>query len=176
MRGANFLNQTLFQTVVPHIEAICRQNHVDDTHGLAHALKIASLTEKALQFEELDTQSYEDLVLAALLHDIDDHKYFKTTGYSNAKDVLNESGLDPFRVNKIVSMIALVSFSKNGNTISSEVPISYYLPRYIDRTEAIGLQGLYRALLYSIEKQSGVPVYREDTPRPASKEEMMEIS
>lgn len=73
-------------------------------------------------------------------------------------------------------MIALVSFSKNGNTISSEVPLSYYLPRYIDRTEAIGLQGLYRSLLYSIEKQSGVPVYREDTPRPASKEEMMAMS
>lgn len=114
--------------------------------------------------------------MAALLHDIDDHKYFKTTEYSNVKEVLNGAALDPLRVNKIVSMIALVSFSKNGNTISSEVPLSYYLPRYIDRTEAIGLQGLYRSLLYSIEKQSGVPVYREDTPRPESKEEVMTIS
>jgi hypothetical protein len=124
----------------------------------------------------VDAQSYDDLILAALLHDIDDHKYFKTEDYSNAKDVLNSVALDPLRVSKIVSMIALVSFSKNGNSISSNVPLSYYLPRYIDRTEAIGLQGLYRSLLYAIEKQSGVPVYREDTARPASEEEMMAVS
>lgn len=85
MRGPNFLNQTLFQAVIPRIEAICKQNHVDDTHGLAHALKIASLTEKALHFEEMDARSHDDLILAALLHDIDDHKYFKTIEYSNAK-------------------------------------------------------------------------------------------
>ena len=84
--------------------------------------------------------------------------------------------MNPTRVSKIVSMIGLVSFSKNGNDISPDVPLSYYLPRYIDRTEAIGLQGLYRSLLYSIEKQSGVAVYREDTPRPESKEQMMMMS
>jgi uncharacterized protein len=102
-----------------------------------------------LEFEQLDAESYEDLIYAALLHDIDDYKYFKTENYANAISVLNASNLDPQRIAKIVDMIGLVSFSKNGNTISPTVPSSYYLPRYIDRTEAIGLQGLHRSLLFT---------------------------
>ena len=46
-------------------------------------------------------------------------------------------------------MIELVSFSKNGNKLSSDIPIAYYIPRYIDRSEAIGLEGLVRSYQYS---------------------------
>jgi len=46
-------------------------------------------------------------------------------------------------------MIELVSFAKNGNTISSDYPIAYYIPRYVDRSEAIGIQGLYRSHAYN---------------------------
>ena len=59
---------------------------------------------------------------------------------------------------KIVLMIELVSFAKNGNKISADVPIAYYIPRYIDRSEAIGLEGLYRSYLYSVEKSPERPV------------------
>lgn len=44
MEARKFLQQRIFQGVIPSIEAICKETHVDDTHGLAHALKIASLT------------------------------------------------------------------------------------------------------------------------------------
>lgn len=41
-------------------------------------------------------------------------------------------------------MIELVSFSKNGNNIYKEDPIYFYIPRYADRIDAVGLIGLYR--------------------------------
>lgn len=50
------------------------------------------------------------------------------------------------REDDIISMIDAVSFSKNGNNIDSTLPYRHYIPRYIDRSEAIGLEGLYRTL------------------------------
>lgn len=64
---------------------------------------------------------------------MDDRKYFKTHGYSNAVKVLTELNIPQTNIDKIVKMIDLVSFSKNGNTIDHQYPILYYLPRYIDR-------------------------------------------
>jgi hypothetical protein len=58
MEARKFVQQRIFQGIIPSIETICTEMNVDDTHGLAHALKIVSLTEKALQFEQLDQQSY----------------------------------------------------------------------------------------------------------------------
>lgn len=43
-------------------------------------------------------------------------------------------------------MIDSVSFSKHGNSIDSSLPHYHYIPRYIDRSEAIGVEGLYRTL------------------------------
>jgi hypothetical protein len=56
-------------------------------------------------------------------------------------------------------MIDLVSFSKNGNKILSGVAINYYLPRYVDRSEAIGVQGLYRSYAYNINRNSKELLY-----------------
>ena len=68
-------------------------------------------------------------------------------------------------------MIDLVSFSKNGNSISSEIPISYYLPRYVDRSEAIGTQGLYRSYEFNLSKKTAITLYNKETPKPRSVEE-----
>lgn len=66
-------------------------NLVDDTHGLAHSVKIGREVEKALRSEpsfNVDDAFYENIILAGYLHDIDDRKYFKTSGYENATKVL----------------------------------------------------------------------------------------
>lgn len=63
-------------------------------------------------------------------------------------------------------MIELVSFSKNGNTIDRQYPMLYYIPRYIDRVEAIGIDGLYRSYAYNKERMSDTPIFWEYTPKP----------
>lgn len=73
-------------------------------------------------------------------------------------------------------MIELVSFAKNGNTIAKDIPILYYLPRYVDRSEAIGIEGLYRSYLYNLEKTGIIIVSEESTPRPKSEAQLFEMS
>ena len=73
-------------------------------------------------------------------------------------------------------MINLVSFSANGNHIGKELPISCYIVRYVDRSEAIGIQGLYRTLLYDYAKAVRSPMFLETTPRPRDEEELIAMS
>jgi hypothetical protein len=48
MKLVNFASNSLYQPIVQDIDLICRDNRVDSTHGLGHALKIATETQKAL--------------------------------------------------------------------------------------------------------------------------------
>ena len=53
---------------------------------------------------------------------MDDHKYFDSENFDNAYAVLRETQLPEKRVEAIIKMIELVSFSKNGNKMSEEYP------------------------------------------------------
>ncbi len=44
MKQMKFINIPIFKSMVESVDIICKENHVDDTHGLAHSLKIAELT------------------------------------------------------------------------------------------------------------------------------------
>ena len=44
MNRLNFGAKPYFSQLIASIKAICEDNHVDDTHGLAHAQKIGELT------------------------------------------------------------------------------------------------------------------------------------
>jgi len=44
MKLTSFTSISLYQPIINTIDQICRDNGVDSTHGLAHALKIATET------------------------------------------------------------------------------------------------------------------------------------
>jgi hypothetical protein len=71
--------------------------------------------------------------MAALLHDVDDRKYFDTQNYKNARDITSKVVEKEENQLKIIRMVDLVSFSKNGNNIYPNDPQWYYYPRYADR-------------------------------------------
>lgn len=125
-------------------------NHInnEDGHSIDHFIRTADLSLKASEFLELSEDIIEDIVLASFLHDIDDEKFFETVNYSNARNLLKIQKISDTRINHIVQMISLVSYSKNGD---SEVPQSYMLiPRLCDRVEATGYIGLLRCFEYTI--------------------------
>ena len=99
-------------------ETVDESKKIDDSHGLQHALIILCHTEKALEaYEEKMSESedkshdiperYKLLVkLAALLHDIDDSKYFDNSNYDNARLILNKKkNLDNLSEDDIESII-----------------------------------------------------------------------
>jgi HD superfamily phosphodiesterase len=115
--------------------------------------------------------------IAALLHDIDDHKYFpENSNFENARKLLSIDtvkqidGLTDNEISSILLMIYLVSSSVHGDTMPTGLPDWYFYPRYADRLEALGIIGLKRTLEYTIKK--GQPLFRSDTKRANTKEEL----
>lgn len=106
MEKAKSLVQELFQSVGE-----------GDVHGYKHALHVLQHAQNGLkeylQTKILHTDTQMAILLAALLHDVDDIKVFPaSTNFENARKILRSIGF----VNEelVISMIALVSFSKNG--------------------------------------------------------------
>jgi HD superfamily phosphodiesterase len=140
-----------------------RQNpdkQIDESHGITHMTTVLNHTENALVQWSGDAIGIKEIFkvkLAALLHDIDDSKYFSDDGlYKNAREILenvNTILLDE-DINDIIQMIKWVSSSGNGDSIPDEAIEKEYLlyPRYADRLEAIGIIGLERTLQYTLHK------------------------
>lgn len=116
------------------------------------------------------------LRLAALLHEADDHKYFKEEE-KNARRILKEVLSDLEEAKKIEDeveeMISYVSASGNGNKVPERAigDPSLLWPRFCDRLEAIGLVGAVRCYQFNTEK--GDPLMVKTTPRPTTEKEVL---
>lgn len=152
------------------------ENSVDDGHGLAHALEVHRHLCNAIKSDKEMGIFYEHkhvkaMRLAALLHDVDDKKFFKTVDYANAKIILkNLYPGDNVLHTTVIEMIDVVSFSGNGNWKGVHTE-SYYYPRHADRLEAIGQIGIKRAELYS--EHIGRPKFNDKTPMATTDEEII---
>mmetsp|Transcript_26499 Transcript_26499/g.32194 ORF Transcript_26499/g.32194 Transcript_26499/m.32194 type:complete len:272 (+) Transcript_26499:199-1014(+) len=155
---------------------------IPESHGVGHALNVMEHCEGAIKSHQslylapdekrLGELTEISLILAALLHDADDRKYFKE-GSDNAErisksacqDVLTADEIDSV-TKDVLEMISYVSTSKNGNSIPSEANIRPYIlwPRFSDRLEAIGIIGIVRCWKYNSE--TNAPLAIESTPRP----------
>lgn len=114
-------------------------------HGVDHFVAVYKHACEAVLREDLPPDTKLHIVVAALLHDIDEKKFFPhNKHYENARLILNKLNYTYKDVEDIIDMIKLVSCSTNGD---STPPFPYMcIPRDCDRLEAIGLLGVERAL------------------------------
>lgn len=105
------------------------------------------------------------LLLAALLHDADDRKFFpKNLNYENLVAIMTK--LDLLHLVPLTRlMVDYVSYSKWGNTEPGATAFNPWMlwPRHCDRLEAIGAVGVVRCWQYTITV--GRPLYLDTTPR-----------
>jgi hypothetical protein len=100
-------------------------------HGFQHCVDVLVLAIGALgETNTIPEQTYH-VLLAAILHEADDEKLFPATAdYANARQILmDEIGEVP---DPVITMISLVSTSKNGMCISGELPGWMYIPSIAD--------------------------------------------
>ena len=86
------------------------------------------------------------VALAALLHDADDHKLFRTDNNANARRFLLRQNLDEETIKQIVAAINSVSFSQNRG----KKPESFegMIVQDADRLDAIGAVGIARTFAF----------------------------
>jgi uncharacterized protein len=152
-------------------------NNVSVCHGIEHAKQVLNNAINALEVYpfQLNNEQTESILLASLLHDADDRKFFPThNNNENLRLVLFDKSTE--FINSVNDMVNLVSSSKNGDSIPPEIKGSEWklIPRYADRLEAIGLIGIERCYIYS--KRANMPLYLEDTPKPKTEDEIWSIA
>eukprot|EP00039_Didymoeca_costata_P006051 m.87128 g.87128 ORF g.87128 m.87128 type:complete len:262 (-) comp13090_c0_seq2:1520-2305(-) len=153
--------------------------HIKESHGLKHVLAVYNHAMKAVDCCEppLQQETATEILAAALLHDVDDRKYFPAQckgEYRNARNIMSDALLSKDSQDNVLRLIDLVSCSSNGNSVPDDITESksYHLliPRWSDRIEAVGKIGVVRCYQYCQEK--GDPLCSANSPRATMEEEV----
>jgi HD superfamily phosphodiesterase len=153
-----------------------KQHKIDETHGFGHAMIVTNHAYLACNDTNLFITSNQRLLIlvASLLHDVDDSKYFTTQNYDNCVEIMTKCKFTEDAIKEVVHMISLVSCSKNGNSDKGCEFMWQLIPRYADRLESTGIEGAKRCFEYN--KHVNRPMFDENTPRPKTKEEAYECA
>ena len=139
-------NSQLIDNAIFYIEEIFRDNA--DGHDLEHSMRVyrtaAAIAEK---YGECDKMV---VALAAILHDVDDHKLFDTENYQNARKFLKDNGVDEAMSDRVCAVIDDVSFSKNKDRVPES--IEGKIVQDADRLDAMGAVGIARTFAYGGKK------------------------
>ena len=162
---------------INRLSTILTNNNVCSSHGIEHAIQVMNNAEQALKCAKftLTQEQYNCVLLASLLHDADDRKFFPNNfNHENVKAVLYDYNKESLEL--IIKMISLVSSSKNGDSIPEEAINNEWLlyPRYADRLEALGKGGILRCYQYGITSNN--PLYVSTTKCVDKEEDIWSIA
>lgn len=115
-----------------------------DGHDYDHMIRVYNNAMEIYKIEK--TGDILVIQLAALLHDVDDHKLFNTTNYENARKFLMSNNVPEETIERVVDVIGSVSFSKNG--LQRPATIEGCIVQDADRLDAIGAIGIARAFAF----------------------------
>ena len=133
---------TLIENAIEYIENIFRDNA--DGHDTAHSLRVYRNTLHLSDFyPDCDKRV---VLLAALLHDVDDHKLFDNENNANARMFLEKQELSTEEIEQICNIINNVSFSKNRGKRPES--IEGKIVQDADRLDALGAIGIARTFAY----------------------------
>lgn len=172
--------KTMLGTVRKYIKNLFHSINEGEVHGYQHAIRVYRHSLQALKeihyTWKLTIEEYYAVLLASLLHDVDDEKFFPNNkNLENARFILNVIKFSNAKI--VLEMIKLVSFSNNGisdvyisNGITDElvfhsnlrkkkssigtqhlIPKWKLIPRDSDRVEALGEIGVARCIAYSFQ-------------------------
>lgn len=183
------LNNEILNKAIIELENLMQIANVPSHHGTEHAIAVLNHMNKALHINEYKINDksfhlYEILALqlAALLHDVDDRKYFNSSNnFNNAINIINlilpnDFDNKDFILAFTIESISYVSASKNGNDIPNRAIKHPELlwPRYCDRLEAIGKIGAQRTIEYNCDING--PLFTDETPRAKTYDEVIQFA
>lgn len=144
-------------------------HRIKASHGLSHVLAVLRHANCAISCHrpKLSLEMGQNIKMATLLHDVDDHKYFPDhQNHQNARFILDEANVSEESTCIVLYMIDLVSCSANGNHVPANIlqKEDYHLliPRWSDRLEAVSSTGVVRS--YQYNQEHGQPLWGPHSP------------
>ena len=135
-------NEEIIQQAIAYAERLFAGN--SDEHDALHTMRVYK--NALLLLESCPEADRMITLLAALLHDADDHKLFRTEHNANARAFCSAHGLTDETTDRICETINAVSFSQNkGRT--PETPEGKIV-QDADRLDALGAVGIARTFAY----------------------------
>ena len=133
---------TIIEKAKEYVTELFRGNA--DGHDAGHSLRVfRNAMSIAEHYPDCDITA---VALAALLHDADDYKLFRTENNANARTFLSREGVDPETADRICVAIESVSFSKNRG--KRPETLEAMIVQDADRLDAIGAVGIARTFAY----------------------------
>lgn len=163
--------------LIEMIMDLYQNRNVCKSHDIQHILRVAVHVKNALILANISDENIKrNIIYAALLHDVDDKKFFDTEDYNNTRVMLDAICLSLVDIDIIIRMISYVSVSTNGDKIPEEALINEYFlyPRYADRLDALGKEGVRRCYEYTLSSQR--PLFTEKTKVPSNEEDIWIIA
>lgn len=112
-------------------------------HDYFHSVRVYKMAMKIAEEEICDKNI---VMMAALLHDVDDKKLFQTEHNANARKVLMDGGISKTDIERVVAVIESVSYKGNDSVVPQI--IEGKIVQDADRLDAIGAVGIARAFAY----------------------------
>ena len=136
---------TLIEDAATYIQDLFRTNA--GGHDADHTMRVYR---NALRIAETEPECDALIAaLAALLHDVDDHKLFDTKNNANARAFLEAHDVPPQTIDRICHVINSVSFTQN-NGKAPDTPEGRVV-QDADRLDAMGAIGVARTFAYGGE-------------------------
>lgn len=170
----------LYSTAEEMVDSLFTSAGINDpAHNMEHVRAVTEHVKSAAKGEKFNEVREATLVLAALLHEVDDDKLLPTENYANARAILTAVLPGSWRATaacaeQVVEIIDLVSAKRNkhrGVSVGSEWKL---IVRDADRIEAIGEVGIARCFAYN--RKVGTPLFLDTTPRATTEEELWRIA
>ena len=134
--------KTIISNAIKYIQKVFDNN--SDGHDTDHSLRVyhnaLSISSK---YQEADLFV---ISLAAILHDVDDHKLFNTKNNQNTRTFLEGQDIQVETIEWIVDIINGVSFSHNKDKVPET--LEGKIVQDADRLDAIGAIGIARTFAY----------------------------
>ena len=155
----DFENSALYKAVYKYVEDY--MSRYDCSHDFSHILRVLALAKHILA-EELNANPWKKMhkqavILAALLHDVGDKKYFRPGEENVIQDLLQNNGCPPRFVAKVALIVKHVSYSSEVKRPQLVKAILGAHPELAivqdaDRLDAIGAIGIGRTFVYGAAK------------------------
>ncbi|MBQ1835215.1 MAG: HD domain-containing protein [Oscillospiraceae bacterium] len=136
------MDQEIIERAKEYIREIFKNNA--DGHDFNHSIRVYENARNiAAGYPACDRLVVS---LAALLHDVDDHKLFSTENNQNARAFLQSQSVRQDEIERICTVINAVSFSKNRGKRPES--LEGQIVQDADRLDAIGAIGIARTFAF----------------------------